>query len=198
MKAVDETLELCAEIPGVELWHVTPQPGTGSPIAARTFERVTISEMSEIYSQVDVLVKLSRVEGMFAPPLEAFRSGATAIVSKVTGYDEYITNGENALVVEVDDFDSARESIIELRDNQILLNKLQAKALETSKEWPSIRETGQKFVTICATVLAMRENQQECKRELRAARKHVNGAFRHREDPRSAYPPQLFVNSPRT
>ena len=49
------------------------------------------------------MLKLSRVEGMFGPPLEGFHMGATCVVTAVTGHEEYVEHGENGLVVEWDD-----------------------------------------------------------------------------------------------
>ena len=49
------------------------------------------------------MLKLSRVEGMFGPPLEGFHMGATCVVTAVTGHEEYVEHGENGLVVDWDD-----------------------------------------------------------------------------------------------
>ena len=49
------------------------------------------------------MLKLSRVEGMFGPPLEGFHMGATCVVTAVTGHEEYVEHGVNGLVVDWDD-----------------------------------------------------------------------------------------------
>ena len=59
--------------------------------------------MADEYARHDVVLKLSRVEGMFAPPLEGFHRGATCVVTPVTGHDEYVEHGVNGLVVHWDD-----------------------------------------------------------------------------------------------
>ncbi len=64
---------------------------------------VSQAQLAALYAESDVLLKLSRVEGMFGPPLEAFHKGATCVVTPVTGHDEYIVHGENGLVVDWDD-----------------------------------------------------------------------------------------------
>lgn len=153
MKAVDETLEVCRSIPGVEIWHVSPEKSGGSQHADRVFENVPITQMQSIYSQVDVLVKLSRVEGMFGPPLEAFHSGATAIVTRVTGSDEYIKHGVNAMEVDVDDFQSVREYLQLLVEDRDFLQKLKLGAIDTAKNWPSLQYTAREFVSACHTTM---------------------------------------------
>ena len=55
------------------------------------------------YASTDVVLKLSRVEGMFGPPLEGFHRGATCVVTPVTGHDEYVAHGWNGLVIDWDD-----------------------------------------------------------------------------------------------
>jgi hypothetical protein len=56
--------------------------------------------MASVYRSCDDILKLSLVESMFGPPLEMFHCGGTAIVYNVTGHDEYIVHGRNALVAE--------------------------------------------------------------------------------------------------
>ena len=51
--------------------------------------------MAGEYARSDVVLKLSRVEGMFGPPLEGFHRGATCVVTPVTGHDEYVEHGWN-------------------------------------------------------------------------------------------------------
>ncbi len=78
---------------------------------ARRFVKVPYSEMPRIYASCDILVKLSAVEGFFGPPLEMMACGGTAVVSKVTGYDEYIRDGYNAFAVPIDDITAARNRL---------------------------------------------------------------------------------------
>ena len=47
-------------------------------------------------AESDVVLKLSRVEGMYGPPLEGFHWGATCVTTPVTGHDEYVEHGWNA------------------------------------------------------------------------------------------------------
>ncbi len=58
-------------------------------------------EMAARYGESDVVLKLSRVEGMFGPPLEGFHRGATCVVTPVTGHDEYVEHGWNGLLTDL-------------------------------------------------------------------------------------------------
>ena len=88
--------------------------------------------MAAVYSSCDVLLKLSVVEGFFLPPLEMMSCGGTAIVTDVSGHEEYVKHEENALVIKMDDLEGARRAVIRLRDDQELLSRLKKNALATA------------------------------------------------------------------
>lgn len=120
----------------VEVWCVSSY---GKPEKTwkcdRFFEHVPMAEMKHIYSSCDILLKLSRVEGFFGPPMEMMACGGVSVVGKVTGYDEYIEDGVNALVVEPFDIVGAKKAIESLiRDHQ-LRNKLIDAGTKTAKVW---------------------------------------------------------------
>jgi glycosyltransferase involved in cell wall biosynthesis len=126
----------------VEVWCVS---SLGNPKPKwrcdRFFSEVPISRMRKIYSSCDVLLKLSRVEGFFGPPLEMMACGGTVVVGKVTGYDEYIEDGYNALVVDAGDITAASSAVAKLIYDNELRSKLIANGLITAKKWqwePSI------------------------------------------------------------
>ncbi len=99
------------------------------------FESVPLHKMKEIYSSCDIFLKMSRVEGFFGPPMEAMACGCSVVVGKVTGYDEYIKNGHNALVVEQGDIDGAKKAVQRLIDDKSLREKLIANGFETASQW---------------------------------------------------------------
>jgi hypothetical protein len=112
--------------------------------------------MRELYSSCDVLLKLSTVEGFFGPPLEMMACGGTAVVSKVTGHDEYIVDGVNALVVNLDDSSAAALALTRLRDDRALLTRLKAAGVETarSRQWS---DSVLQFERFLETILAQRD-----------------------------------------
>jgi glycosyltransferase involved in cell wall biosynthesis len=120
----------------VELWIIS---SAGKPPSYwrydRFFEKVPMNKMKGIYSSCDVLLKMSRVEGFFGPPLEAMACGCIPVVSKVTGYDEYIVDGENALVVEMGDIKGAEIAIQRFIEEPDLREEIIKKGGKTVKEW---------------------------------------------------------------
>jgi len=101
----------------------------------RFFEKVPLSEMKYIYSSCDILLKMSRVEGFSFPPLEMMACGGTAVVGKVTGIEEYIVDGYNAIVVEQGDIKGARDAIKRLIEDDNLRLQLSENGKETAKQW---------------------------------------------------------------
>jgi O-antigen biosynthesis protein len=118
---------------------------------------LTHREMAERYGRSDVVLKLSRVEGMFGPPLEGFHRGATCVVTPVTGYDEYVEHGWNGLLTGWEDpRGTARQLDLLARDRQ-LLRFLRLNALETARAWPSWEQASE---FMAATLLAIRREPQ--------------------------------------
>jgi glycosyltransferase involved in cell wall biosynthesis len=99
------------------------------------FENVPIEKMKDIYSSCDIFLKMSYMEGFFGPPMEAMACGCAVVVGKVTGYDEYIKNEHNALVVEQGDVEGAKKVVQRLIDDKALREKLIENGYKTSREW---------------------------------------------------------------
>lgn len=113
--------------------HTKVRPGTADAVVGPLTQR----EMAALYGASDVVLKLSRVEGMFGPPLEGFHMGATCVVAPVTGYDEYIVHGWNGLVVDWDDAGGTARALDLLARDRRLLTFLRSNALETARGWPT-------------------------------------------------------------
>lgn len=119
-----------------EVWCVssygTPQPEWKCD---RFFEHVPMQDMKKIYSSCDILLKLSRVEGFFGPPMEMMACGGAVVVGRVTGYDEYITDNDNALVVDALDIKAAERAVQSLISDPELRARLVAAGGQTALEW---------------------------------------------------------------
>lgn len=119
-----------------EIWIVSCE---GKPKAGwrydAFFEGVPIEEMKRIYSSCDILLKMSRVEGFFGPPMEAMACGCAVVVGKVSGFDEYIRHGENALAVEMGDITAAKRAVQSLIDDKDLRLRCIEGGYKTVKEW---------------------------------------------------------------
>ncbi len=122
---------------------VTPdRDGEEAPGADRVVRAVPHAEMARLYAEHDVVLKLSRVEGMFGPPLEGFHLGATCVVTPVTGHEEYVRHGVNGLVVDWDDPRGTARALDLLARDRALLHRLRTGALATARGWPSWEQAG--------------------------------------------------------
>jgi hypothetical protein len=122
---------------------VTPDRD-GEPLegADAIVRAVPHAEMARLYADHDVVLKLSRVEGMFGPPLEGFHMGATCVVTPVTGHEEYVRHGHNGLVVDWDDPRGTARALDLLARDRALLHRLRVGALATARAWPSWEQAG--------------------------------------------------------
>jgi glycosyltransferase involved in cell wall biosynthesis len=100
-------------------------------------------EMADLYAENDVVLKLSRVEGMFGPPLEGFHRGTTCVVTPVTGHEEYVEHGHNGLVTDWDDLRGTARQLDLLARDRRLLHFLRTNALETARAWPDWGQASQ-------------------------------------------------------
>jgi glycosyltransferase involved in cell wall biosynthesis len=112
------------------------------PPADRVVRAVPHAEMARLYSEHDVVLKLSRVEGMFGPPLEGFHRGATCVVTPVTGHEEYVRHGVNGMVVDWDDVRGTARTLDLLARDRALLHQLRTGAVATARAWPSWEQAG--------------------------------------------------------
>jgi O-antigen biosynthesis protein len=134
-KGMREAFEVVKDI-DAEVWCVSsygvPEVGWKCD---RFFEHVPMQDMKRIYSSCDILLKLSRVEGFFGPPMEMMACGGASVVGRVTGYDEYIKDGHNALVVDPLDISAARQAVQLLISNSQLRSRIIAAGIQTAGEW---------------------------------------------------------------
>ncbi|MCP3392312.1 glycosyltransferase [Bradyrhizobium sp. CCGB12] len=128
-----------------DIWLLTGTPVRWIPGVRRVFSKVPINVAARVYRSCDVLVKLSTVEGMFGPPLEMFHCGGTAVVLNVTGHEEYIRHGENAIVIADQDEARIQAAITTLLRDRSLLNTLTKGARDTASQWPSWAESSARF-----------------------------------------------------
>ena len=144
-KHVPEAIEAAALMR--EPHHVTVVSGERAELAGAPIDRLlgplTHREMADAYAESDVLLKLSAVEGMFGPPLEAFHRGATCVVTPVTGHEEFVEHGFNGLVCDWDDLRGTARLLDLLARDRRLLHELRTNALHTARAWPSWEQAGQ-------------------------------------------------------
>lgn len=147
LKGIPEAYAAIAEMTEPhQVVHVTPEPPAGTtPDDVELVGPLTAIEMAAQYEQSDVVLKLSRVEGMFGPPLEGFHKGATCVVTPVTGHDEYVSHGWNGIIVDWDDARGTARWLDILSRDRRLLHRLRVNALKTAQAWPSWDQSTQFF-----------------------------------------------------
>jgi glycosyltransferase involved in cell wall biosynthesis len=107
----------------------------------RAFGGLDQAELARLYSEHDVLVKLSRFEGLGLPPLEGFHLGLPCIVTPYGGHAEYVEHGRNGLVVGFDDLPATTRWLDILAADQRLLTSLSRGALDTAAGWPDLEQS---------------------------------------------------------
>jgi hypothetical protein len=142
-KGVAETFALLEEARArveLQVGWLSSSSGGQAPVVGshpvQVHERIPINRVREVFQQYDVLLKLSRVEGMFGPPLEMFSQGGTAITYTVTGSDEYMVHGENSLLVPPHDRRQLPRYLEWLSASPAYLDRLRAGALRTARAFP--------------------------------------------------------------
>lgn len=105
-------------------------------VADHVVDRLMHEEMAELLARSHVLLKLSRVEGMAGPPLEAFHMGATSVLTPVTGHDEYAVHGWNCALVGFDDVRGTARTLDLLARDRDHLHVLRQNAVATARAWP--------------------------------------------------------------
>jgi O-antigen biosynthesis protein len=138
-KGVDDAVAAVASMTKPHhLTAVLPDRASAGDVQADTvLGAVPQTELARIYAETDVVLKLSRIEGMFGPPLEGFHRGATCVVTPVTGHDEYVAHGWNGLVTEWDDVRGTARLLDLLATDRPYLHFLRLNALQTARAWPS-------------------------------------------------------------
>lgn len=136
-KNVARTVDAVKAAGITDVWLLTPTEIDSYPHVSRVLSNVPVTEAADVYRSCDVLVKHSFVEGMFGPPLEMFHCGGTAVVSDVTGFDQYIKDDVNALVTNVGSFFQITDALVRLKNDGELVQRLKKGALETAAVWPA-------------------------------------------------------------
>jgi hypothetical protein len=131
-------------------------------------ERVPLDRVRNVLQRYDVMLKLSHVEGVYGPPLEMFSQGGTAITYTVTGSDEYIVHGHNALVVEPHN----RRQIVRYLDlfakRPNYLMTLRRNAVATARHHPSWEASGSTLAGALEALAAERWTNAELRPALGA------------------------------
>jgi glycosyltransferase involved in cell wall biosynthesis len=108
--------------------------------AHRVVSGLDAREMAELYASSDVLLKLSRSEGLGLPPLEAAAAGTPSVVTPYGGHEDWLRHGVNGVLVGFDDPSGTAGWLDALARDRDLLARLGAGARETAQAWPSVED----------------------------------------------------------
>lgn len=147
MKDNERAIE-CAASSGAEVWLLTPSDIDSVDGVDRVISRLPVNQVAAVYRSCDVLLKLSRVEGMYGPPLEMFHCGGTVVTNDVTGSDEYVRHGQNGLVVPTGDSKATVDALRLLESDRDYLARLRAGAGRTAADWPDWSQSSREFVDL--------------------------------------------------
>ena len=117
----------------------TPGQWQGLPIT-RFVGGINPEEMADLYAEHDLVLKLSRLEGLGMVPIEAFHLGVPAILTPYGGAADYLVDGENGVLVGFDDLPATTAWLDRLAVDGEELERLSRGALATADRWPSVEQ----------------------------------------------------------
>jgi glycosyltransferase involved in cell wall biosynthesis len=122
----------------VELTRVSPGPPSDEEERSGVVDRflVAISEekMAEAYRESDVFVSTSlEGEGFGLPAIEAMCTGIPCVLTEISAYRGFGTNGDFACFVPTHRPDAVAEAIMGLRDNVALAERCVERGLEVAR-----------------------------------------------------------------
>ncbi|MBM3325808.1 MAG: glycosyltransferase family 4 protein [Calditrichaeota bacterium] len=91
--------------------------------------------LAALYRRADIFIHPSWFEGFGLPPLEAQACGAAVISTDCGGVREFLTNGENALIVPPRQPRALARAIEKLIEDPELRRRLRERGLETASNW---------------------------------------------------------------
>lgn len=159
-KMVPQTVSILKKAGVKDITLLTSSKIRRYPGVTKVYSSIPIDKVGEIYSECDVLVKLSTIEGMFGPPLEMFKCGGTAIVFDVPGHEEYMLHGVNSLVAPMYNFEKVKEYIQLLTNDYVLLEKLKRNAQLTANNWIGWNESSLEFGRVLDKILMTEESNR--------------------------------------
>ncbi len=148
MKGVEEAIVACRAAGITDIWLLSPSEGATPTGVTRHLSGCSHEMVARVMRSCDVLVKASHVEGMFGPPLEMLATGGAVVSYRVTGADEYLRDGENALLVPTGDIEGLAAALSRLVQEPGLLDRLRSKAAASVSAWPDWALASARFVQV--------------------------------------------------
>lgn len=117
-------------------WNAPSGPGR-APDFVRHHGHLSQLQVAALLAQADIVVEPSDYQGFGLPGLEAMACGAALVSTACRGVDEYVANGENALVVP---HDALADAVARVVEDDALRERLQEVGPETARrfDWPLV------------------------------------------------------------
>ena len=143
-KNVDESFKIIEKLDNntFEIWYLS---NNGKPKnwyrIDKFFHKIPYKEVHQIYYDCDILLKSSYLESFSYPPLEMMATGGYSIVVPNEGNKEYLIDGQNCLLYESGDIDSAINNIKRLISDDQLQKHLYKNGIRTARkrDWNLLR-----------------------------------------------------------
>jgi glycosyltransferase involved in cell wall biosynthesis len=155
LKGVDDALAAVGAMRAraeVTLVALDP-PATRDMRVHRVVGGLDAPSMASLYASSDVLVKLSRSEGLGLPPLEAAATGTPSVVTPYGGHEDWLRHGVNGVLVGFDDPEGTGAWLDALARDRDLRDRLGAGALHTAREWPTVEESSEEMAGALAGIV---------------------------------------------
>jgi glycosyltransferase involved in cell wall biosynthesis len=122
------------------------------------------SAMADLYAGSDVVLKLSRGEGLGMAPLEAAAVGTPSIVTPYGGHADWLEHGVNGVQALFDDVAGTAAWLDVVARNRALLRRLGDGALATAAAWPTVEEAADGLAAALRTVADRRPAGEDVRR----------------------------------
>ncbi|MCO1603826.1 glycosyltransferase family 4 protein [Desulfosporosinus nitroreducens] len=106
-----------------------------SPVPCRVKPSTTDHELAQLYAEADVFVYTSYFEAFGLPPLEAMACGTAVVTTDCGGNRDYVSNGENCLLVPPSDIDQLNSAIYYLLTQDTERQRLAASGHIFAQAW---------------------------------------------------------------
>jgi glycosyltransferase involved in cell wall biosynthesis len=107
----------------------------GFSFPAIYFNRPKQEELASIYASASVFLSTSWKEGFGLPGLEAMACGTPLVITSSGGVEEYVVDGQNAIVVEPQNVTSIVGGLKEVLLNKQLSNSLRKNAMKNAADF---------------------------------------------------------------
>ncbi len=143
----------------VHVTLVALDPPAESGGADRVVGGLDAHGMANLYAENDIVLKLSRVEGLGMTPLEGFHFGVPCVVYPYTAHDEYVEHGVNGFVAEFDDLPAVTGWLDLLARDRQRLGRMSQAALDTASGWPDEQSSTDDLVGALEAIAAEAQPQ---------------------------------------